>query len=71
METPSTKVTAAAAAAAVATLLIWIAQSVGWVDAVPAGIEAAVTTILTLLAGYFVPERNPSSSGQAAAAARS
>ena len=64
--TPSTKVTAATAAAAIATLAIWIAQSQGWVDDVPAGIEVAVTTLLTLIAGYFVPERNPSPSTIAA-----
>ena len=68
METPSTKVTAATAAAAMAALLIWEAQSLGWVDDVPAGIEAAFATLLTLAAGYFVPERRPSSSARAAIA---
>ena len=62
---PSTKVTAASAAAALTTLLIWIAQSQGWVDDIPGGLEAAVTTLLTLLAGYFVPESNPAPSARA------
>jgi len=60
--TPSTKVTAATAAAAITTLLIWLAQSQGWVDDVPAALEVAITTLLTLAAGYFVNERNPSPS---------
>lgn len=60
--TPSTKVTAATVAAAVATILVWLVQSQGWVDDIPAGLEAAITTLLTLVAGYFVPERNPSAS---------
>ena len=65
--TPSTKVTAATAAAAFTTLLIWVAQSQGWVNDVPDGLEVAVTTLLTLVAGYFVPERNPSPSAIEAA----
>ena len=62
MNTPSSKVTAAAVAAAAATILLWIAQTTGLVTDVPAGIEAAFTTLLTLVAGYVVPERNPSPS---------
>lgn len=60
--TPSTKVTAGTAAAALTTLLIWLAQSQGWVDDIPAGLEVAITTLLTLAAGYIVKERNPSPS---------
>lgn len=60
--TPSTKVTAATAAAALTTLLLFVAQSQGWIGDVPAGLEVAVTTLLTLAAGYFIRERNPSPS---------
>lgn len=60
--TPSTKVTAATAAAAVSAIAIWVAQSQGWVSDVPTGIEVAFTTLLTLVAGYVVKERNPSTS---------
>ena len=65
METPSTKVTAATAAAAVAAVLIWVAQALGWIGDVPTAVEAAFATLLTLAAGYFVPERRPSSSARA------
>lgn len=60
--TPSTKVTAATAAAALTTLLLFIAQSQGWIGDVPAALEVAITTLLTLAAGYFIRERNPSPS---------
>ena len=60
--TPSTKVTASTVGAAVATILVWFAESQGWVDDVPALVVGAFTVLLTLGAGYFVNERNPSPS---------
>jgi hypothetical protein len=49
------KVTAATVGAALATVTIWLVESTTAV-AVPAGVTAAVTTLLTLIAGYIVSE---------------
>lgn len=65
---PSTKVTSATLAAAVATILIWLVESQGWIADVPTGVELAVTVILTAVAGYVVPETNPSPSAREAIA---
>jgi len=65
MESPSNKVTAATLAAAFTTILLWLVGFV-WKDVeISEGVAVAVTTVLTLLAGYFVPEGNPSSSARA------
>lgn len=47
------KVTAAASAAAVTTLIAWIASLLGL--SVPAEVQGAITTILVFAAGYFTP----------------
>lgn len=49
---PTRKVTAATLAAAVATLATWALAEAG-VD-VPAGVEAALTTLVTFAGGYLV-----------------
>lgn len=63
--TPSTKVTAATAAVAVAVIGVWLIEYFGGVD-LPTAVEGAAGIVLTFLAGYFVPERNPSPSGRRA-----
>jgi hypothetical protein len=54
----STKVTAGALAGAITTVAVWILNT--WVlsapDAIPGEIGAAITTILTFIVGYFIPE---------------
>jgi hypothetical protein len=62
---PSTKVTAATIAAAVSTVLVWLLHSYASVT-VPDAVQGAIVVLLTLLAGYLVPEQNPSPSGVAA-----
>lgn len=56
---PTDKVTAAAAAGALATLVVWIVGLAG-LD-VPAEVTAALTTVLVFLAGYLRPEHHPAS----------
>lgn len=55
--TPSNKVQAAAAAAAVTTLVAWLLQLAG--VPVPAEVQGALTTALVFLAGYFVSDKPP------------
>jgi hypothetical protein len=50
---PEKKVTAAALAGAVATILVWILHLTG-VD-IPPEVAAAITTILAAVAGYMAP----------------
>lgn len=50
----SPKVTAATVAAAVVTVVVWIASTAG--VEVPTEVQGAVTTILVAAAGYFVPD---------------
>jgi len=50
---PEKKVTAAALAGAIATILVWILNLAG-VD-MPAEVAAALTTILAAVAGYMAP----------------
>lgn len=51
MKTISSKVVASTLAAAIVTILVWIATSAG-VD-VPVEVQGAVTTILVFVAGYL------------------
>lgn len=64
MKTVSPKVTAAAGAAAVGTIVVWLASLAG-LD-VPAGVETALVTLLTFAAGWLV--RDPARSGRHLAA---
>lgn len=50
--TVSPKVTAASAAAAVATLLVWLLDVLTGLE-VPAGVEGAFVVLLTFAAGYL------------------
>ena len=50
---PEKKVTAAALAGAVATILVWILHLTG-ID-IPPEVAAAITTILAAVAGYLAP----------------
>lgn len=50
---PEKKVTAAALAGAIVTILVWILHMAG-VD-IPAEVAAAITTILAAVAGYLAP----------------
>jgi hypothetical protein len=58
---PSTKVTAAALAVAVGSIVVYLIETLGRVD-LPTGVEAAIVVILTFLAGYLTPESNPAPS---------
>jgi hypothetical protein len=50
----SPKITAATIAAALVTILVWVASAAG-VD-VPLEVQGAVTTILVAIAGYLVTD---------------
>ncbi len=50
---PSQKVTAAALAAAIVQIAVWTSSWAGF--AFPAEVAAAITVILTFLAGYIAP----------------
>jgi hypothetical protein len=50
---PEKKVTAAALAGAIATILVWILHVAG-VD-IPPEVSAALTTVLAAVAGYLAP----------------
>ena len=60
----SPKVIGSTIAAAVVTILVWIAGMFG-LD-VPDGVQVATTTILVFVAGYWVtdPARGPSGGGE-------
>lgn len=51
----SAKVTAATGAAAVTTLVVWGMTAAG--VEVPGEVQGAITTLLVLAAGYFVPDK--------------
>lgn len=51
---PANKVTAAALAAAVVEILLWLNTSYGGPQ-IPTGVTSSLTVIVTLLAGYFMP----------------
>lgn len=53
---PTTKVTAAALAAAVSVIVVWVASLAG-VD-VPAEVASAFTTILSVGTAYVIPEKS-------------
>jgi type IV secretory pathway VirB2 component (pilin) len=50
----SPKVTAATIAAALVTVIVWVAAAAG--VSVPLEVQGAVTTILVAVAGYFVTD---------------
>lgn len=50
----SPKVTAATLAAALVTIIAWIASMLG--TTLPVEVQGAITTILVLAAGYFVTD---------------
>jgi hypothetical protein len=51
---PTTKVMSGAVGAAIATIAIWVfSEATG--KAIPGGVEIAITTIITLVFGYFTP----------------
>ena len=50
----SPKVTAATLAAALVTIIVWVASAAG--VTVPLEVQGAVTTILVAIAGYFVTD---------------
>jgi uncharacterized membrane protein len=60
---PTYKVAAASIAAAVGAILIWLVEHYGGVD-LPPPVEAAIVVVLTFVAGYVVPEHNPSRSAR-------
>jgi hypothetical protein len=61
MTSPSTKVTAATLAAAVSTIIFALIDWLTTVE-VPLAVSGAVTTVLALILGYFIPETNPAPS---------
>lgn len=61
---PNTKVAAGALAGALSVILVWLIPTVIGADAegkpkveIPAEIASAITTVLTFLVSYFVPEK--------------
>ena len=54
MSNISPKVTAATLAAAIVTLVVWVASAAG--VTVPLEVQGAVTTILVAIAGYLVTD---------------
>jgi len=52
---PTTKVGAGALAGAVTAILIWVVGEAASLD-VPGAVGAAITTVLTFVASYFVKE---------------
>jgi hypothetical protein len=63
---PEKKVTAAAVAGAIATILVWILHVAG-VD-MPPEVSAALTTVLAAVAGYMAPHTHRPDLEQPAAA---
>ena len=61
---PSTKVTTGAVAGAVVVFLLWVAKASGWVDTVPEEAVAALTTVVSFVLAYWVPETNPAPSSR-------
>ena len=55
METPNTKVTAAALAGAVVTIVIWILEATMSTE-IPAAVAAAIVVVVSFGLGYFVRE---------------
>ncbi len=49
-----TKIIAGAIAGAVTTILVWVAQSFGHTT-IPPEVAAAITTLITVITGYMVP----------------
>lgn len=52
---PSQKVMASSAAAAIATLLIWVLDTYVLEAPMPAPIQGALTTLVVLVMGYLAP----------------
>jgi hypothetical protein len=53
---PTNKVIAAATAAAVVTIVVWAANQFAHV-AIPDYVQGALTTLVTFVSGYWMPER--------------
>ena len=51
---PTRTVSTAALASAVVLVIVWLVESVGDTQ-IPAAVVVALTTIVTFLAGYFMP----------------
>lgn len=60
----SSKVGAATLAAAIASVLVWLAKAYGGID-IPDAVQGAIVVILTLATGWLVPEQAPSPSAVA------
>ncbi len=54
--TPTTKISAAAAAGAITAVVVWIIGETTSVE-VPPAVVAAITVLVTVLAGYMIPEK--------------
>jgi hypothetical protein len=56
--TPSRKVTVGALAGALSVVLVWIANSFFMPEgkAIPAEVASAITTIISFIASYLIPE---------------
>lgn len=52
---PTNKVVAGALAGAVTVILVWAAKQYGHVE-LPGEVSSAVTTVLSAVAAYFVPD---------------
>lgn len=65
METPSTKVSTFAVAAAVVTFIVWVVRVALHVE-VPGEVQAALAVVVGGLLAYYVPEANPPSSATTA-----
>jgi hypothetical protein len=59
---PSTKVSTGAVAGAVVVFVIWVVKAAGLVDDVPPEVAAAVTTVVSFVLAWLVPETNPAPS---------
>jgi hypothetical protein len=66
---PEKKVTAAALAGAVVTILVWVLHLTG-ID-IPAEVAAAITTVLAAVAGYLAPHTHRPDLAQPAKASTS
>lgn len=62
--TPSTKVTTGAIAGAIVVFLLWVAKSTGLVDDMPEEVAVAISTVVSFVLSYVVPETNPAPSSR-------
>ena len=61
----SSKITAAAAAGALTTIIVWVVNTfvLSPPQLIPGEVGAGITTILTLILGYLIPEKRLTSTG--------